>query len=30
MNQCRMKYLQDRDAGEKMYKYAFLAGVGTA
>lgn len=30
MTQCRMKYLQDRDpdAKEKMYKHAFLAGVG--
>ena len=30
MTQYRMKYLQDRDAEdkEKMYKYAFLAGVG--
>lgn len=30
MTQYRMKYLQDRDAEakEKMYKHAFLAGVG--
>jgi len=30
MTQCRMKYVQDKDAGakEKMYKHAFLAGVG--
>ena len=30
MTQYRMKYLQDRDpeAKEKMYKYAFFAGVG--
>ena len=30
MTQCRVKYLQDRDAEakEKMYKHAFLAGVG--
>ncbi len=30
MTQYRMKYLQNREAGnkEKMYKHAFLAGVG--
>ena len=30
MTQYRMKYVQDRDAEakEKMYKHAFLAGVG--
>ena len=30
MTQYRMRYLQDRDAEakEKMYKHAFLAGVG--
>lgn len=30
MGQYRMKYLQERDAEdkEKMYKHAFLAGVG--
>ena len=30
MTQYRVKYLQDRDAEakEKMYKHAFLAGVG--
>ena len=30
MTQYRMKYVQDRDAEskEKMYKYAFLTGVG--
>lgn len=30
MTQYRMKYLQDRDAEdkEKMYKHAFMAGVG--
>lgn len=30
MTQCRMKYVQDKDAvaKEKMYKHAFLAGVG--
>ena len=30
MTQYRMKYLQDRDAEdkEKMYKHAFIAGVG--
>ena len=30
MTQCRMKYMQDRDAEakEKMYKHAFFAGVG--
>jgi len=30
MTQYRMKYLKDRDAEakEKMYKYAFFAGVG--
>ena len=30
MTQHRMRYLQERDAGdkEKMYKHAFLAGVG--
>ena len=32
MGQYRMRYLQNRDAGdkEKMYKHAFLAGVGIA